>query len=552
MSSFFTTPASQRKRKRTEGASETQKKRRNLASKGREAPNGPDRTRRQERDESISGSESEESDLRDALDEGDLSSSEDEGETAAGRRLRLAERYLETIKEQVDTTGFDAAEIDRDLIAERLKEDVAESKGRIYRHIASEISFSTAQQISFRADQFGLTAVAVAPPYIYTVSKDLTVCKWQISDPASLSKNHPSNATPSRKPKLLKTFKSSRIKTRDPKSPCHTAPILCAAVSHSGKFLATGGEDKRIVIWDAETLNPLKTFHQHRDFVYALSFRRNTHTLYSASADRTIKIWSLDELTYVETLFGHEDRIVDIVGLASEKCISVGARDRSARVWKIIEENQLVFRGGGAGTKAEDGNVYTEGSIDRVAMVDEETFVTGSDNGNICLWSVLRKKPIFTVPLAHGADEFPRDPDEESEYGRPQARWITALATVPYSDMILSGSWDGVIRAWKISEDKRRIESVGTVGPSIPTLSLTNGDSTLQNGTNHVDEVPGVTKPLRGIVNGIAVFERGDRGQDGLCIVAAVSKEHRLGKWKRVPKGRCEGVVFEAIRTSNA
>jgi ribosomal RNA-processing protein 9 len=552
MSSFFTAPASQRKRKRPEGGSENHQKRRNVASRGRETQNGTDTSKRLERDDSISGSESDESDLGDVLDEGDLSSSEDEGETAAERRLRLAERYLETLKEQVDPTGFDAAEIDRDLIAERLKEDVAESKGKIYRHIASEISFSTAQQTTFRADQFGLTAVAVAPPYAYTVSKDLTVCKWQILDPASLSNPHPSNATPSQKPKLLKIFKSSRIKPREAKSPRHTAPILCAAVSQSGKFLATGGEDKRIVIWDAETLKPLKIFHQHRDFVYALSFRRNTHTLYSASADRTIKIWSLDELTYVETLFGHEDRIVDIAGLASEKCISVGARDRSARVWKIIEESQLVFRGGGAGTKAEDGNVYTEGSIDRVAMVDEETFVTGSDNGNICLWSVLRKKPIFTIPLAHGTDEFPHDPDEEVEYGRPQARWITALAAVPYGDLILSGSWDGVIRAWKISEDKRRIETVDIIGPSAPTLHLTNGEPKLQNGTSPDDKVTRPAKPLKGIINSISVFERGDRGQDGLCIVAAVSKEHRLGKWKRVPRGRCEGVVFEASRINGA
>jgi ribosomal RNA-processing protein 9 len=119
---------------------------------------------------------------------------------------------------------------------------------------------------------------------------------------------------------------------------------------------------------------------------------------------------------------------------------------------------------------------------------------------------------------------------------------------VTYGDLILSGSWDGVIRAWKISEDKRRIESVGIVGPSTPVLHLTNGDSKLQNGKNHNDVAAGPVKPLKGIINSISVFERGDRGQDGLCIVAAVSKEHRLGSWKRVPKGRCEGVVFEASR----
>ena len=92
----------------------------------------------------------------------------------------------------------------------------------------------------------------------------------------------------------------------------HTAPILCIAVSSSGKFLATGGEDKKLIIWDAKELKPLKVFPQHRDSVLSVSFRRNTHTLFSASADRTIKIWSLDEMAYIDTLFGHQDQVVDI------------------------------------------------------------------------------------------------------------------------------------------------------------------------------------------------------------------------------------------------
>lgn len=52
-------------------------------------------------------------------------SDSDEGETAADRRLKLAERYLDNVREDVvDDVGFDAEQIDRDLIAERLKEDV--------------------------------------------------------------------------------------------------------------------------------------------------------------------------------------------------------------------------------------------------------------------------------------------------------------------------------------------------------------------------------------------------------------------------------------------
>lgn len=125
MSSFFTVPARQRKRKLVDGASNGVAKKRNLANGVPRSLKGQSRSKR---DESISGSESEEDEERERTDEGeDDARSLDsgyEGETAAERRLRLAERYLENIRQEVDEIGFDAEQIDKDLIAERLREDV--------------------------------------------------------------------------------------------------------------------------------------------------------------------------------------------------------------------------------------------------------------------------------------------------------------------------------------------------------------------------------------------------------------------------------------------
>lgn len=194
-----------------------------------------------------------------------------------------------------------------------------------------------------------------------------------------------------RRPKKLLSTKGDKTKAGNSSFDHHTAAILTVAASGSGKFVATGGVDRRLIIWSATDLTPLKVFSQHRDAITSLAFRRGTNQLYSASKDRTIKSWSLDELAYVETLFGHQDEVADVAALAKEQCVSVGARDRSARMWKVVEETQLVFRGGGGGSyekrrqqgqKAgrEDENslkVYSEGSIDRVALIDEETFVTG-------------------------------------------------------------------------------------------------------------------------------------------------------------------------------
>ncbi|OJK03802.1 hypothetical protein ASPACDRAFT_75330 [Aspergillus aculeatus ATCC 16872] len=615
MSSFFTVPASQRKRKREDRTAAPASKKRGVDAKG-DATGRSGGKRRDQDEESISGSDIDEDNLSVASGVSDDSGSEsDEGETAADRRLKLAERYLENVRDEVDDIGFDAAEIDRDLIAERLKEDVDEFKGRIYRQIASDLAFSKASHTFFRADTQSTTSIAVHAPYVYTVSKDRTLIKWELAAPTSAtalpsttgdSKRRP---RPQRKkPKQVKYVRGLRKVAETGEEHGHTKSILSVAVSPSGKFVATGGEDNKLIVWDAETLTPLKTFTQHRDSISSLAFARHISTmssgeqLFTGSNDRTIKTWSLSTAghAYVETLFGHQDHVTGVAAMTIDQCISVGARDRTARLWKVIEEQQLIFRGGSKSAS------YQESNIDCVAPLPPNHFVTGSDSGSLSLWSVHKKKPLFTIPLAHGLDPLPpldelsAEVDQataahNSRHLRRMPRWITALATVPGTDIVLSGSWDGFIRAWKISSDKRTIVPLGPVGgvskmslaPDTPSEQLRQ---TLEFDTPSASDrmdvegapaqmttgAPNEEEPLvKGVINGLAVFERrvetAKPGQvptesksktttssepeaRGLCIVAAVGKEHRLGRWKCFTnnfhegpsaEGRSGAVVFE-------
>jgi ribosomal RNA-processing protein 9 len=173
------------------------------------------------------------------------------------------------------------------------------------------------------------------------------------------------------------------------------------------------------------------------------------------------------------------------------------------------------------------------------------------------LWSLQKKKPLYIMPQAHGLDP-PLKPEEVSAEVHPdpkivpppQPRWITALRTLPYSDVIFSGSWDGTVKLWKLSEDKRSIQPVGTLcEPSSRDSPEFNGVSEESDDLKSNGALP-ENKPwvVRGVINDISVFERGDRGKDGLCVVAALGKDHRLGKWKKVQGGRNGAVVFEVPR----
>ena len=579
MSSFFTLPASQRKRKRTEERPNKPAKQRGLPAEDREsrqAKKSKRSIREEDRDESISGSESGENDVQaESATESEATSEEDE--TAAERRARLAERYLDNIREEVDETGFDAEQIDKDLIAQRLKEDVDEVKGRQYRLIASKLAFSAATHCLFRADTEPTTAVAIRAPYVYTASKDKTLIKWKLASPESTAPPQPRLSTrpprpPRRRPKRLLYVRGVKIDTSSAQQHGHTTPILSLAASPCGTYVATGSStDRRLIIWSAATLAPLKTFTTHRDSVTALSFAPQSSSqpgigaqLFSASADRTIKTYSLNgpgSLAYVETLFGHQDHVLGIAAMGVDQCVSVGARDRTARLWKVVDEMQSVYRA--------DSSKHAEhvtGSVDCVAALPPTHFVTGSDSGAIQLWNVHRKKSLFTIERAHGTEDPEPLEKVSSEVGeqvlerlkkadtrRPIARGITALASVPGTDVVVSGSWDGWVRVWKVSDDKRSLLPFGVLGSGEEKSAnvLTNG--ALHNGEYEKNSQEGY---LKGVINSLAVFERrkqtlnefgGSKEGDtaGLCIVAGTGKEMRLGRWRKFPKGKNGAVVLE-------
>ena len=148
-------------------------------------------------------------------------------------------------------------------------------------------------------------------------------------------------------------------------------------------------------------------------------------------------------------------------------------------------------------------------------MIDEQHFVTGSDNGDIILWALNKKKPQYTKRLGHGMDKqlLPQESSAETSPPEvpipPQPRWITCLASVPYTDLFFSGSWDGTLGVWKVSEDLRKFELVEYIDTGV-----------------------------RGVINAIAVEEMGKRGSDGVRVVLGTGAETRLGRWKTIKGGR--------------
>ncbi|TFK71148.1 Rnu3ip2 protein [Pluteus cervinus] len=489
-------------------------------------------------------------DLR--ADEGEEGSGEeDENETPAEKRLRLANLYLESVKDDLADGEFDAAEIDKEIISTRLKQDVLEHSGKVHQFVADAFDLSSPPTavLRTRGHRFSVTSATASESgkFLFTAGKEGSIIKWDLSTGKKVSTFH------KQRPSHLDKGKGKAQPDDEVKG--HTDEVLALALSSDGKYLASGGKDKRVCVWDAEKSDWVKSFKGpmcHRDSVSALSFRKSTHSLYSASFDRTIKVFDLSPsvMGYVETLFGHQDQVLSLDALRRETCVSAGARDKTVRFWKIVDETQLVFRGGGkskirdvleGGLRADgDGDdsddevararkkkrldvpdaelakKFVEGSIECVALLDENMFVSGGDSGVIALWTTQKKKPIFTYPLAHGLNKGSLELDAQTP------RWVTSLSCLRYSDTFASGSWDGHIRIWRVDPSLKSFSPIG----SIPALGVINSLQLISPPSESLQKAPwAATAKLPHHST-----PKGEK-RNPVLLVAGLGKEHRFGRW---------------------
>ena len=151
----------------------------------------------------------------------------------------------------------------------------------------------------------------------------------------------------------------------------------------------------------------------------------------------------------------------------------------------------------------------------------------------ISLWSIAKKKPVFTYPLAHGLDPLV----VSSEPAHPNPRWITSLYALPYSDLFASGSWNGYIKLWKLSEDIKSFSLIGEIAAvgvinTLQLIQLPKKKTSTQQGKSKKS----VSDSVRGVL-----------------VIAALGQEHKFGRWKKITDAKNVALVasFDEVGALN-
>ncbi|KAG7542066.1 WD40 repeat, partial [Arabidopsis thaliana x Arabidopsis arenosa] len=328
-------------------------------------------------------------------------------ETVGEKRKRFLEETSDRIEEAKRKEREEDDEEDdgvRDsLVVKTLMQEQLEKSGRVQRAIASRVQEPRSSD-EFRVivkHQQSVTGVALSDDDSrgFSVSKDGTILHWDVSSGKTDEYKWPSN----------EVLKSHGLKFQESWNTRHNKQSLALAVSSDGRYLATGGVDCHVHLWDVRT-------REH------------------------VQIWNAEDRTHIDSSFGHQSEILSIDALRRERVLSVG-RDRTLQLYKVPESTHLIFRA-------------SEANLECCCFVSSDEFLAGSDNGSISLWSILNKKPVFIVKNAHHAIA-----DHSVNHNCTSAcSWVSSVAVCRGSDLAASGAGDGCVRLWGVESGSRAIQ----------------------------------------------------------------------------------------------
>ncbi|KAL1217005.1 Transcriptional corepressor [Cardamine amara subsp. amara] len=89
--------------------------------------------------------------------------------------------------------------------------------------------------------------------------------------------------------------------------------VICCNFSSDGKLLASAGHDKKVFIWNMETLQVESTPDKHAHIITDVRFRPNSTQLATSSFDKTIRLWDASDPGYfLRTMSGHAAPVMSI------------------------------------------------------------------------------------------------------------------------------------------------------------------------------------------------------------------------------------------------
>ncbi len=206
-----------------------------------------------------------------------------------------------------------------------------------------------------------------------------------------------------------------RIRNSNYNSQGHSNTVKCIAISADGEIMASGSDDRKVKLWNADNGSILYTLSGHTDGISSIAVSADGKTIVSGSRDRTVKVWNGENGTLVHTLSGHTNEISSVAISADGNTIVSGSLDRAVKIWDAASGTLIRT---------------LTGHSDRVTSVaissDNQIMASASYDKTIKVWNILDGQLIRAIKVQSTADYVKILPDNQtiiSKSGKGISSW---------------------------------------------------------------------------------------------------------------------------------
>jgi WD40 repeat protein len=234
-------------------------------------------------------------------------------------------------------------------------------------------------------------------------------------------------------------------------------PIYAVSFNNDETFVATGGDDGIVRVWNPYTGSELGTLAGHTGPVSCVAFSPDGKILVSASDDHTIKIWNPYTGSELRTLVGHTGPVSCVTFSPDGKILVSGSYDKTLKVWDSSRE--YLF------TTLTDNDTDIIRCVafhlspvrsPRASQKDnywDVKLVSGDQHGNIRIYSTsTRDIEALKQSIDKVEKLLPAEWHMEQKLWQPGP--VYSMASHRSSGALISGAHDGIIRVWDPSIKK--------------------------------------------------------------------------------------------------
>jgi WD40 repeat protein len=213
----------------------------------------------------------------------------------------------------------------------------------------------------------------------------------------------------------------------------HSGTINDVRFSPDGSLIASGGQDRAIVLWNSRTGQQVRRLVGHSQAVMSISFSPDGALLASSGSDNEVILWRVANGQRLRTLVGHSKSVISVAFSPNGRMLATGSQDYTVGLWDVASGREIRTLEGhealvGCVAFSPDGRLLASASLDKTVRI----------------WEVATGRSLKKLVHTQG---------------------VAAVVFSPKTHTLISGEQFGTIRFWNTDNwnEVRRLERAATL-----------------------------------------------------------------------------------------